>query len=211
MNKEKRVFNAEVRAIRNEKGEVLVRGYALKFNTLSENLGGFRETIATGAADAVLADDVRALRDHTSHMILGRTKSGTCRIGVDGVGLWYEYDSPDTTYARDLLVSIDRGDVDQSSFQFTIAPKGEEWHEDENGVLIRTITKLGRLYDVSPVTFPAYVDTTVAKRSLESFQEANKPTPEPTPESTPEPDNTWAIEVEARERQIRINQLKINQ
>jgi uncharacterized protein len=190
MEKESRSFKGEVRAIKGE-DKTVVRGYAAVYDKLSENLGGFRELIAPGAFDGVLEDDVRALLNHDSNLILGRTKSGTLRMGIDDKGLWYEYDSPDTSYARDLLISLERGDVDQSSFQFTV--EDDEWKEDEEQRYVRTIKKVRRLYDVSPVTFPAYPDATVALRSLDRLKEKRE---------DPKPDNTW--ENEARERQIRI-------
>lgn len=191
MDKELRFFQSEIRATKTDEDKVVVRGYAAKFNTLSENLGGFRETIAEGAFDSVLGDDVRALINHDNNKILGRTSVGTARIGVDAIGLWYEYDSPDTSYARDLVVSLERGDIDKSSFQFTI--EDEDWKEDEEQRYIRTIKKVRRLYDVSPVTFPAYPDTNVAKRSLEHFKEEVHPTT-----------TDWAVENEARKRKVKI-------
>lgn len=187
--KESRCFKSEVRAEKRE-DKTVVRGYAAKFDSLSENLGGFREIIAPGAFDDVLNNDVRALINHDSSLILGRTTAGTLRLSVDATGLQYEYDSPDTSYARDLLVSLERGDVDQSSFQFFV--EKDDWNEDAEGRLIRTIQKVSRLLDVAPVTFPAYPDTTVAKRNMEEIQKQKHP------------DNTWQIESEARERQIQI-------
>lgn len=187
--KESRCFKSEVRAEKRE-DKTIVRGYAAKFDSLSENLGGFREIIAPGAFDDVLNNDVRALINHDSSLILGRTTAGTLRLSVDATGLQYEYDSPDTSYARDLLVSLERGDVDQSSFQFFV--EKDDWNEDAEGRLIRTIQKVSRLLDVAPVTFPAYPDTTVAKRNMEEIQKQKHP------------DNTWQIESEARERQIQI-------
>ncbi len=145
-----------------------VRGYGAVFNRLSENLGGFREVIEPGAFSAVLQDDVRALWNHNASDILARTKSGTLKIGVDSVGLWYEFEAPDTTAGRDLLVSLKRGDVDQSSFGFIIAK--DRWTEGRDGVPRRTILKVARLLDVSPVTYPAYPDTSVALNSLKSFR-----------------------------------------
>lgn len=145
-------------------------GYAAKFNTRSENLGGFREIILPGAFDDVLKDDVRALLNHDYNLILGRTLSGTLRILQDTVGLYYECTLPDTQAARDLAVSIARGDISQSSFSFRLAAGGDSWDEDEEGVIIRTVKKVGRLYDVSPVTLPAYPDTTTATRSLSNWK-----------------------------------------
>jgi uncharacterized protein len=199
MEKESRSFKGEVRAVKGEE-KTVVRGYAAVYDSLSENLGGFREMIAPGAFDSVLEDDVRALLNHDSNKILGRNKAGTLRLGVDEKGLWYEYDSPDTSYARDLLVSLERGDVDQSSFQFTV--EDDEWKEDEEQRYVRTIKKVRRLYDVSPVTYPAYPDATVALRSLENIKQAQPP------KDDPKEDTTWQAESEARARQIRLLKLK---
>ena len=168
---ERRTFSddsIEFRAASDD-SEARIKGHAAVFNSLSEVMFGFREQIAPGAFDKVMDDDVRVLFNHDSSALLGRTKAGTAAIGLDKNGLAYSVDVPDTQVGRDLVVSVERGDVTQSSFGFTIARKGDDWDEDENGVLIRTITKVGRLFDVSPVTFPAYTQTDVSKRSIENF------------------------------------------
>jgi uncharacterized protein len=150
----------------------VIRGYGAVFDRLSENLGGFREKIAVGAFDDVLNDDVRALFNHDANHILGRTKAGTLHLFVDEAGLGYEIDTPDTQTGRDLVTSMKRGDVSQSSFGFTV--DDDEWSEDEEGRTVRTIKKVSRLFDVSPVTYPAYPDASAAVRSLEAWKEANK-------------------------------------
>ena len=122
-------------------------GHAAVFDSLSEDLGGFRQRIERGAFDDVLEDDVRALFNHDPNLILARTKSGTLKLSLDEKGLRYEFDVPDTTTGRDLLVSLERGDVSQSSFGFTV--EQDSWHKDEDGVHIRSISKVKRLYDVS--------------------------------------------------------------
>jgi len=159
---EKRVLNTEFR----ELGDNTVEGYAALFNTLSEDLGGFREQIAPGAFDEILDDDIRALINHDPNLILGRTKSGTLQVETDERGFRYKYSDPDTSYSVDLKKSMKRGDVSQSSFAFSVAEDGDDW-EERDGKLTRTILKFKRLYDVSPVTYPAYPDTTVATRALE--------------------------------------------
>lgn len=146
----------EVRA--SDEGWQIV-GHGIVYNSLSENLGGFREMVSPGAADAVLASgpDVRGLLNHNPDLVLGRTIAGTMTLTSDATGVRYVIDPPDTSYARDLRVSLERGDITQSSFAFRIARGGEEWEEDdESGLLIRTITKFSGLYDMSPVTYPAY-------------------------------------------------------
>jgi uncharacterized protein len=176
--KQYRGFSAEqptiVRAAKGQTDQVVttVRGYGAVFGVVSNSLSwGFVEVIEAGAFDDCLGDDVRCLVNHDSSQILGRTKSGTLRIGVDEKGLWYECDLGDTQAARDLAASLERGDIDQSSFQFTIAEGGAEWTEEEvdGGYkrYKRTIKKVKRLYDVAPVTFPAYEETEVYKRDME--------------------------------------------
>jgi hypothetical protein len=170
MNIERRAFALDDIKIE-ERGDgktPVIRGHAAVFDKLSENLGGFREKIAPGAFSDVLDDDVRALFNHDSNHILGRTASGTLKITQDKTGLRYEIDPPDTQTARDLLVSMKRGDINQSSFGFTV--ESDDWVEDDEGRVVRTITKVKRLYDVSPVTYPAYPDATVGLRGLDAFQ-----------------------------------------
>ena len=151
------------RAPAGEAGVGSLAGYAAKYNVESEELWGFREMIAPGAFDGVLQDDVRALFNHDWSMVLGRTAAGTLRLSVDEVGLRYEVDLPDTSFARDLFTSVERGDINQSSFGFTVAMDGEQWVSRDRDVL-RVITRVERLYDVSPVALPAYPDATVGVR-----------------------------------------------
>lgn len=161
-NIERRFFKSELRA----QNDAQVSGYGSVFGMQSEDLGGFREIIAPGAFDGRLDDDVRALFNHDPNYVLGRTKSGTLRLSIDKTGLRYDVDFPETTIARDLMESIKRGDVDQSSFAFTVE---DDDFTEADGVIIRTINKVKRLFDVSPVTYPAYPDATVGVRSLEKF------------------------------------------
>lgn len=147
-------------------------GYASVFNSLSEDLGGFRELIHKDSFNDVLQDDVRALFNHDSNLILGRTKAGTLTLEIDERGLKYELQVPDTTAGRDLLVSIERGDVSQSSFGFRVDE--DQFDEDGDGKWVRTITKVQRLFDVSPVVYPAYPSATVARRSLDAIIEQRK-------------------------------------
>lgn len=172
---ERRVTQHEVelRMDGDEKKSAVLVGYGAVFNQRSENLGGFTEVIQPGAFDDVLSDDVRALFNHDSNIILGRNGT-TMTLSVDPVGLRYEIDMPDTQMVRDMVLSpVQRGDVNQSSFGFSVDV--DNWDEDDEGRVTRTIVKVKRLYDVSPVTFPAYPDTSVAARSLESFKTTEQP------------------------------------
>lgn len=178
-----------------------IRGYAAVFGVMSENLGDdkyrFFETIERGAFDNVLKDDVRALFNHDANLILARSKNGegTLKIGADDVGLWYELEpDQEQSYARDLMRALSRGDVDQSSFAFSLSKDGQVWEsKDENGVstVKRTIRSVSRLYDVSPVTYPAYPDATVALRTFDEFARSAQEQPKHEPQIFPER-SLWA-------------------
>lgn len=170
---ERRAFTLDTMTIeaRADGGQTL-KGHAAVFDSLSENLGGFREKIAPGAFSDVLGDDVRALINHDMNLVLGRTKAGTLRINQDATGLAYEVDLPDTQPARDLVVSLKRGDISQSSFAFIV--EDDDWKEDDEGRVVRTINKIGRLFDVSPVTFPAYPETDAAVRSMGAWRDSER-------------------------------------
>jgi len=146
-------------------------GYPAVFNKLSEDLGGFREKISPGAFATLETDDVRALVDHDPSKILGRNKSGTLKLEQNTKGLKATIKPPDTQTGRDIMASIARGDIDGMSFGFRTVT--DSW-ETVDGEEIRTLEKV-ELFDVSPVTYPAYLDTSVAVRSLDEAREARKP------------------------------------
>lgn len=171
-NYEARSFMGTVEVREGENGEATIEGVAAVFDSLSENLGGFREQILPGAFDETDMSDVRGLFNHDSNFVLGRNVSKTLRLKRTERGLEYSIDLPDTQTIRDLVLEpIKRGDIDQSSFGFIVGRGNDEWDENDDGVLIRTIKKFRQLFDVSPVTFPAYQDTTVGARSMKSFLE----------------------------------------
>ena len=168
MNIEKRNFvldELEIRELDNNEKKII--GYAAVFGSLSNDLGNFRELIDPNAFDGRTDDDVRFLINHDANLILGRTLSGTLSLSIDEKGLRYEATIPDTQAGRDLIVSMNRGDITQSSFAFTV--EKDDWSQD-NETMIRTIKKVSRLYDVSAVTYPAYEEADVALRSLEKWK-----------------------------------------
>jgi len=169
MNVERRFIGApeiEVRAVEGDEPPVIA-GYAAVFEQLSEDLGGFREKIAPGAFAKSLGGDVRALFNHDSNLILGRSKSGTLKLAEDSRGLRVEFTPPNTATARHVIEAIRRGDVDQMSFGFnTLA---DTWSEDRDGKIVRTLNEV-RLFDVSVVTFPAYPQTDAAVRSMQAWK-----------------------------------------
>jgi HK97 family phage prohead protease len=145
-----------------ETNSPVIAGYAAVFDSPAEIYGMFLEKIARGAFRASIArDDVRGVFNHDNNLILGRNTAKTLRLSEDSKGLAYEIDPPATSYAQDLLVSIERGDISQSSFRFRATR--EEW--DETGDMpVRTILEC-ELIDVSPVTYPAYEDALVGLRA----------------------------------------------
>lgn len=148
--------------------EKVAKGYAALFNSETDIGGYFREVIAPGAFTATLKDsDVRALIDHDSGRVIGRSSAGTLRLSEDDTGLAVEIDLPDTTDGRDLAVLMERGDISGMSFGFRVTK--EEWDETVEPPQ-RTIMA-AELFEVSAVAFPAYEDTTIALRSLEVAKE----------------------------------------
>lgn len=179
---ERRTYTAELRIEPPSIGKrtPTITGYAAKFNTLSEVMPMkdsdgktiyFREQLMPGCfAAAIPVSDVRSLFNHDVNLIMGRTLSGTLRIKEDEIGLAFENDPPDTSYSRDLQISMQRRDITNCSFGFNVADKGDSWARDVDypGQFIRSIHKIARIYDASPVTYPAYVDTSCALRSMHS-------------------------------------------
>lgn len=159
MNPERRYLATEFR----QDAQGRLEGYAAVFGQMSEDLGGFRESIVSGAfAATIAADDVRGLWNHDPNFVLGRNRAKTLELSEDSTGLLYRITPPDTQWARDLMVSISRGDVNQSSFGFQTIK--DEWQGGDNG-RTRSLIEV-KLFDVSPVTFPAYPQTAVGVRSL---------------------------------------------
>lgn len=139
-------------------------GHAAVFDSLSENLGGFREVIKRGAFKDVLSDDVRLLVNHDPNMPLARGEQ--LELTEDPTGLQVRaMIREDLSYARDLRINLEEGNVTQMSFAFG-SDVEDDWSEDEDGLLVRTIKRFGSLFDVSPVTYPAYPATDAAIRAI---------------------------------------------
>jgi HK97 family phage prohead protease len=161
------VDDVELR-VEGEKEPKLI-GYAAKYNKWSDDLGGFRERIAASAFAGVAKDsDVRALKNHDPNLLLGRTASGTLRLTENKRGLKFECDVPNTTTGKDVVEEIRRKDITGCSFAFVV--EEDVWGNNKDGTAERTIVKIGELFDVGPVTYPAYPDTAVAVRSLDKFK-----------------------------------------
>lgn len=176
-NIEVRSFNIE---FRNDPENRHIEGYGSVFNKRSLDLGGFTEMIAPGAFDGVIENsDVKCYLDHNPNRgILARSRNGegSLTLSVDDEGLKYSFDAPHTALGDEVIEGLVRGDYSQSSFAFTV--QDESWTKEEDGRYLRTINKIGGLYDVSIVADPAYPDTSVAMRSLDAFKAQEVPAQE---------------------------------
>ncbi|WP_337227970.1 HK97 family phage prohead protease [Staphylococcus succinus] len=174
MNKKEFRAVETIKATDDEK--MIVEGYALRFNTLSNDLGGFVETISPQALRDADLSDVRCLIDHDASKVLGRTTSETLELKIDDEGLYFRNQLPNTSYARDLYENIRLGNINQCSFGFILDEDGDKFEKREDGLFKRTLTKIRSLFDVSVVTYPAYNDTDVAPalRSIEAIKETEQ-------------------------------------
>lgn len=175
---ERRFFSEPVGFEKREEGydENVIEGYAAVFNKDSEDFGGWHERIAPGAFSSVLKDNAVALFNHDMSLIIGRNGVNLTLL-EDETGLKYRVKLPDTSLGKDMRQLIKDKIIDKSSFAFTVGE--QEWRHPPNKdePSVRTIKKIKRLYDVSPVTSPAYPDATVGARSFE----AEKPKEEESP------------------------------
>lgn len=175
MKKEKEIRGISYRATVGEESRH-VEGYALLFNVDSRAMwgGDLIERIAPTALEGVLEkSDILCLMNHDERRgVLARYRmgEGSLKLEVDEKGLKYSFDAPNTPLGDELIESLKRGDISESSFAFTV--EDDNWERKEDGSYVRTILKFERLYDVSPVYYPAYEDTSVALRSIEALKEA---------------------------------------
>ena len=152
---------------RDDDGNLAIEGYFAVFNSVYEIGPGMSESIAPGAFSNSISGDVRALINHDTTLVLGRTKSNTLQLKEDSHGLWGHIDiNPNDGDAMNLYERVKRGDVDQCSFGFEI--RSEETDIDADGNVHWTITDVDPLYEVSCCTFPAYSETSIAARSKEA-------------------------------------------
>lgn len=179
---ERRYVTHQVRAAKPTEGVQFaeIEGIAAMVNvkTRIDGWDPYDEIIMPGAFDECLQNDIRCLFNHDEDKILARSQggSGTLQVFINADGhLAYKYTTPNRSYALDLQDAIEKGDVNQSSFQFKIKEQSWVWGDQSKGeVDLRKIIKVESLFDVSPVTFPAYPDTTVAKRSFDEAKKINE-------------------------------------
>ena len=164
-DREKRKIRAVLTSFttRDDGGALAIEGYFAVFNSNYEIAEGMSESIAPNAFDDTLSDDIRALINHDTTLVLGRTKAGTFQLRTDSHGLWGHIDiNPNDTDAMNLYNRVQRGDVDQCSIGFDILSEETDFRED--GSVHWTITKT-KLYECSCCTFPAYEETSISART----------------------------------------------
>lgn len=153
-----------------------LRGLGIPYNVLSGDLGGFRERIAEGAAtDALARSDIAGLFNHDPSLILARQSAGTLKLKETEDGVSFRIpDLPATDIGTRVQVAVERRDVQGNSFAFVVEEDGETWEQTETGP-IRTITSFREIFDIGPVTYPAYTSgTTITTRSLETVKSLEK-------------------------------------
>lgn len=165
---------SEVRAVypEGEEGKIFIEGNGIVLNQRSEKLGFFYEFIDPDSLRETNFDDAVSLFNHDSNYVLGAFRNKTLQIDITREAVKYRDIPPPTDTIRDLvLTTIDLGYVRGSSFMFTIAKNGEEWEENSDGTYTRYVKKIERVYEMGPVTMPAYSQTTtdIAKRSFDDW------------------------------------------
>lgn len=157
----------QYRAAEEDGGDPYIEGYFAVYNSIYEIAPGLTESIAPGAFTGVISGDIRALTNHDTTLVLGRTKAGTLELREDSYGLWGRVTiNREDSDAMNLYRRVQRGDVDQCSFGFAIAEEDTEFRED--GSIHWTIKRVDPLYEVTVATFPAYEATSVSARQADA-------------------------------------------
>lgn len=180
MEKEIRYFNVtdgiDCRSIEEDNKRYIV-GYAALFNQesrlLTENGKKFNEVLTRTAFDKVLSSpdlDVIYNYNHNNEKLVARSSSGSLKLSVDDKGLMFRAEVPNVSYANDLYVLVQRGDLSANSFAFNIGNEGQKWEKRGDGTFLRTVSQINGLFDISTVNHPAYPNTSVAARSIEEIE-----------------------------------------
>ena len=170
-NRDVRFTSTDIECRSDGESQVTISGYALKFDRPSEDLG-FIETLDRSCLNEADMSNVVALVNHDDNLLLGRT-GNNLTLTVDDVGLRFDLVPNNTSYTRDLIENMSTGLINKCSFAFTIdKDTGDEWRKEDDGTFHRVIKKISRLFDVSIVTSPAYMDTEamLSARSQKKFE-----------------------------------------
>lgn len=169
--KHTRSMKTELRA-KPDTDKKVIEGYFAVFDSPTELWAGAFEQISRNAFDSTISGDIRALTNHDTSLVLGRTKAGTLKLSTDSHGLYGEITvNENDTDAMNLYERVKRGDVDQCSFGFYILKESTDWRED--GSVVWTLEDV-ELFEVSCCTFPAYKDTGIQAREQQVEQYKNK-------------------------------------
>lgn len=188
-NREVRSLEGEIKMVGDDR---IVEGYAVVFNSRSNELwdfgdGTFVEVIERGAItpELVASSDVKALLYHNRERVLGRSNKGegSLTLELDDHGLKYRFTAPNTADGDTAVELVKRGDISGSSFAFTVAKGGSRVEEQADGTVLRTITKISGLYDITLTPDPAYSDTSVAVREMERLESEVSEPSEPSEQS----------------------------
>jgi uncharacterized protein len=167
-NRQTRSLLSELKTRAEQEGEMIIEGYFAVFGQQTELWPGAFEEIAPEAFNSTLGNDIRALINHDTSLVLGRNKAGTLELKVDSRGLWGHIKiNQNDSDAVNLYERVKRGDVDQCSFGFNILREETDWRDDGS---VKWIIKEIDLHEVSVVTFPAYAETGVQARKAEVEQ-----------------------------------------
>ena len=167
------IGNIEIRTDEEKESEIYAEGYALVFNSWSEDLGGFVETIEPSALEGSDLSDVRALFNHNADKVLARSSAGTLDLETDEKGLKFRFKIPNTSYGKDIAENLKNGNIDQCSFGFVLDDNGDSFDFDEKrSIYQRTLKKIKSVMDISLVTYPAYSSTSAAPalRSIDKIE-----------------------------------------
>lgn len=167
MEKELRYGKIDSVEFRNE-DTMKISGYAITFNSPSQDLGGFKEIIDERALEGVDLSNVYFLRNHNEDFVLGSTKNGTLNLEVTKRGLYFELDLPKTVRGEEIFHLTKRGDLDSLSFGFTV--EKDTWNVKQSPE-VRNVEKIGRLFEISLVNFPAYESSKISERSQKFINE----------------------------------------
>ena len=185
-NREIRSLEGEIKMVGDDR---IVEGYAVVFNSRSNELwdfgdGTFVEVIERGAItpELVASSDVKALLYHNRERVLGRSNkgAGSLTLELDDHGLKYRFTAPNTADGDTAVELVKRGDISGSSFAFTVATGGSRMEEQADGTVLRTITKISGLYDITLTPDPAYSDTSVAVREMQRLESEPSEVSEPS-------------------------------
>ena len=176
--KEIRTFNFEVRAVKDEEHGNILTGRPIVYDSRTD-LGWYDEIIEAGALDDTDLKDVRFLVNHNTDMIpLARSRNNnansTMQMSVDeeGMAIRVDLDVENNSEAKNLYSAVERGDIDGMSFMFTV--DGDKWDDIESEHPTRTVTRIGKVFEVSAVTFPAYEATSISARGLDAALDSAK-------------------------------------